>query len=463
MPKPRSWCAWRSRSTSTLGVADDSQSTVTYLSRLAAILDPAAQADDAIAVYAELDKAMANWDPPRREVFDLNGSRISSLYAAGQIERGIAAAEELLKRNVARVGEGHFDTAGARGTLRHRLHDGKARRDAMREFRAAIPVLMAAARENADDDNDASVAARSQRLQNIVEAYIALLDRGAVGDGDDRRSRPSPWPTRSAAVRCSRRWRRRARACHDDPALADLVREEQDLTKQVNAAARHAQQRAGAAVRPARRERRQGAQASIVKLRGERDKERAEIAKRFPSYADLIDPKPPTVEEIKATLKPDEALLSFYFGRDISFVWAVPKDGQVAFAAIHATAGELESQGPQAARGAGAAGGDDLRHSAVRSCACIRALRACCSSRSRAGWKPAKNLIVVTNGALGLLPLSLLPTAPAEVKRRQRAVVLRLPRRAVAGAHACGEHGAVGGGAAHVAANAARARPSASR
>src|SRR5246127_3094713 len=31
------------------------------------------------------------------------------------------------------------------------------------------------------------------------------------------------------------------------------------------------------------------------------------------------------------------------------------------------------------------------------------------------GWKPAKSLIVVTNGALGLLPLSLLPTAPAEV------------------------------------------------
>jgi CHAT domain-containing protein len=31
-------------------------------------------------------------------------------------------------------------------------------------------------------------------------------------------------------------------------------------------------------------------------------------------------------------------------------------------------------------------------------------------------WKPAKNLIVVTNGALGLLPLSLLPTAPAEIK-----------------------------------------------
>jgi len=30
------------------------------------------------------------------------------------------------------------------------------------------------------------------------------------------------------------------------------------------------------------------------------------------------------------------------------------------------------------------------------------------------GWRPAKNLIVVTNGALGLLPPSLLPTALAE-------------------------------------------------
>ena len=33
-----------------------------------------------------------------------------------------------------------------------------------------------------------------------------------------------------------------------------------------------------------------------------------------------------------------------------------------------------------------------------------------------AGWKPAKHLIVVTPGALGLLPLSLLPTAPADLK-----------------------------------------------
>ena len=31
------------------------------------------------------------------------------------------------------------------------------------------------------------------------------------------------------------------------------------------------------------------------------------------------------------------------------------------------------------------------------------------------GWQSAKSLIVVTNGALGELPLALLPTAPAQV------------------------------------------------
>ena len=55
-------------------------------------------------------------------------------------------------------------------------------------------------------------------------------------------------------------------------------------------------------------------------------------------------PKPPTVDEIKAALRPGEALLSFYFGQDASFVWAVPKDGAVAFAAVPLTAIELEAK-----------------------------------------------------------------------------------------------------------------------
>ena len=37
-------------------------------------------------------------------------------------------------------------------------------------------------------------------------------------------------------------------------------------------------------------------------------------------------------------------MLSFYFGQTSSFVWAVPKNGPVAFAAIKATSGDIESK-----------------------------------------------------------------------------------------------------------------------
>ena len=90
-----------------------------------------------------------------------------------------------------------------------------------------------------------------------------------------------------------------------------------------------------------------------------------------------------TSAEIRQFLRPDEAFLSFYFGRANSFVWAVPKQGPIRFTRIALSARELDAKVSQAARGAGAAGGDDLGYSAVRSCACARALQHSCSSRSR--------------------------------------------------------------------------------
>ena len=115
-----------------------------------------------------------------------------------------------------------------------------------------------------------------------------------------------------------------------DPALTDLIRQEQDLAKQINAQLGALN---NALSMPAERRDElvvKAINAAIGKARGERDKARAEIGKRFPSHADLVDPKPPTVESVRETLRDGEALLSYYFGRDRSFVWAVPKRGAVA-------------------------------------------------------------------------------------------------------------------------------------
>lgn len=398
----------------TVGVPEDSQTAVQLLSQVAGILSLQRKNTEAHEMFATIDKVIANWDAQRRQVFELNPSRIMSLYGSGQLDAGIAAAEQLVKKLSARVGESHFDTASARGTLAIGLMRARRDADAIREFKTAIPIMMANAKDSADDENTTVVAARSQRLQAIVENYLVLLGRvegtgSAVGEETFGLADAIRGHSVQQALAASS-----ARAAARDPALADIVRKEQDLTKQVNA-------QLGAlnnllAMPAADRDEKgvQRIQASIAALRGERDKARQEIKQKFPSYADLVSPKPPSVAEIRVTLADNEAMLSFYFGQYGSFVWAVPKSGPVAFAVVNAKIGDIETKIRK------------LREALEPQAAMISdippfdlklgyELYKLLLKPVESGWKPAKSLIVVTNGSLGLLPLSLLPTAPAEV------------------------------------------------
>ena len=168
----------------TLGIDDDAPESANILSQLGNILVLQRKTKEAAVIYAELDKAIAQWTPARREAFEMNGSRIVALYASGQVEAGIAAAEELVKCQTARSGEKSFDTASARGVLAVGYARAGRDADAIHEFKAAIPAMMTAARENADDDDPTVVAARSVRLQRIVEAYIGVLARRANASND---------------------------------------------------------------------------------------------------------------------------------------------------------------------------------------------------------------------------------------------------------------------------------------
>ena len=397
-----------------LGFADDSPSLAATLSSLGGVLTLQRKNTEAVAVYADLEKAVAKWEPVRRESYLLSAGRILALYASGQMEAGIAAAQELVKRSASRVGDNHFDTAAARGTLGVGYARAGRDADAIREFKAAIPIMMTASRENANDDDTTVVAARSQRLQNIVENYIGVLARAQNKTTDMAIETFSladsirGHSVQQALAASS------ARMVAKDPALQDLVRQEQDLSKQINAQlgtlnnvlslpSSERDDKGVAAINGA-----------ITKARADRDKARQEINRRFPSYADLVDPRPPSVDQIKMTLRSGEAMLSFYFGQNGSFVWAVPKDGPVAFAEVKATSLELEAKvrklrealEPQAAM---------ISDIPAFDLALGYELYSMLLKPVESGWKSAKDLIVVTNGALGLLPLSLLPTEDVKV------------------------------------------------
>ncbi len=396
-----------------LGIADDAPQTVAILSGLGNILIAQRRGKEAAAVYAELEKAIAQWTPQQRETFELNASRIAALYATGQLDAGIAAAEALVKRQTARTGAGSYDTATARGTLAVGYARAGRDADAIREFKAAIPILMAATRET-DDDDPTLVASRSARLQRIVEAYIGVLARGANPSNDVAvETFALADAVRGHAVEQALA-DSSARMVAKDPALADLVRRAQDAAKQLgaqlgalnNLLALPSDQRDDQIVH--------AINAEIVKLRADRQAALAQITRQFPAYANLIDPKPPTADEIKAALRPGETLLSFYFGQDASFVWAVPKDGAVAFAAVPLTAIELEGK-VRRLRQALEPQVSSVSDIPPFDLTLAYELYAALLKPVEAGWRDAKSLIVVTNGALGELPLGLLPTAPAQV------------------------------------------------
>ena len=357
-----------------VGVTADSQSTAGILSSLGGMLILQRKNKDAADVFADLDKTIAKWEPQRRLAFELNSSRIYALYNTGQVEAGLAAAQTLLKRDIARFGEKHFDTAAARGAVAIGYMRAGKFADAVREFKVVIPMLMAAARENADDDDTTAVATRRMRLQNIVEAYIGLLARNPKDAGDvagetfQLADAVRGQSVQQALVASG------ARMTASDPALAELIRTEQDLNKQINAHLGTLNNILTLASADRDEKSLSSLNAAIDKARADRVKSRSEISRRFPSYADLIDPRPPTVESVRETLRPGEAFLSFYFGRDRSFVWAVPKQGPVAFASIPATAGDIETKVRELRARTGADKRSDFRHPTLRSRAGARAV-----------------------------------------------------------------------------------------
>ena len=118
-----------------MGVAEDAPERATILAYLGNILVLQGKGKEAQAVYAQLDKAIESWSPPRQETYKLSGSRIAALYVAGQVDAGIAAAEELVKRENARKGP----TASTRRRLtacsQLAMRDPNGKGTRLREFR----------------------------------------------------------------------------------------------------------------------------------------------------------------------------------------------------------------------------------------------------------------------------------------------------------------------------------------
>ena len=397
-----------------LGYGVESAQIVNAHLFLAQVLNLEGNYDAASKIYDQVDVWTAGWEPARREAISSGLARVAVMLSQGSNDNALEIAERTYEHERQRSGDKSFNTALSRGFYAIALARKNKAPEALQAFKESLPVLLSIS-GSGDDDSGTTAAAREGRVRFVIEGYLRLLSRNpqlasasaiedTFGYADVLRGQSVQRALQASS----------ARSAAQDPVLAQLVRASQDTDKQIGAAvgtlnnllAVPSSERDDKAVH--------GTEAEIARLQATRSQTLKDIARKFPDYGNLVNPPLPGPADLQKQLTADEALLSFYFGRFDSFVWVLRKEGPVQFVRLNTRLGDVNAK---VAR---------LREALEPNAAMISDipafnldlaydLYALLLKPVEVDWRPAKSLIVVTNGALGLMPLSLLPTEPARI------------------------------------------------
>ncbi|MCW5751614.1 MAG: CHAT domain-containing protein [Alphaproteobacteria bacterium] len=370
---------------------------------LAGVLAGQGRWREVAALFDEITRDFSRDPELRRSFANTSSDRITALIRTGELRRANEELRELLRLRERVLGPNHYETAEARALLGVALQQQGELAPALAELERAIPPLFAASRLTEEAETNFA-SARRRRL--AAEAYIGLLMR------EGRTEEAFRWAEAARGLLLQRAvGQAAARAAARSPALAELVRQEQDLLRATRARyqslanlANEVEYSGVAAAAAATR-------VEIDRLREARTALRREIETRFPDYASFINPTPTGTAELRAALRPGEVVIAFMLGEERSFVWAV-RDGAVSGAEIAASAGDIAAR-IHRLREAVDSRARLLGEIPPYDVAAAHDLFRLLLEPVRRIWQDAKVLIVIPDGALGQLPLALLPTAPA--------------------------------------------------
>ena len=338
-------------------------------------------------------------------------------YRTGKVDAGLEAVNGIFERRLGQFGDKHTRTAEAGGVLALGLSLQGNDAEALKAYRAAIPILLSSSRRV--DQESTLVSAKENRRKAIFSGYIALLIRlsGVTENGLD--FDPAEEAFRIADAARARSVQRAvaassARAAVRDPALAELVRQEQDALREIGALFGLLTSLLSVPAEQRDEDVAVNLREAIDALRGKRATFREKLEKEFPDYVRLIDPRPATLTEVRAKLQDDEALVATFVDDDQTYIWAAGKTGKVAVAAVPLGRERLLAITSQLRRALDpdAATLGDIPAFDVK---LAHRLYSALLAPVAAGWQDKSQMIVVADGALGQLPLSLLPTEAAEL------------------------------------------------
>lgn len=405
-----------------VGTPDDSPWVHELRGALAGILVAQGRHQEALAEFEKIRATLATLAGGQSQVARGDVNWAMALLLTGQA----AAAEEMLAALIPKrqqwLGEAHIDVAELVGVQAMALYARKDLAAALGRFRSALPVLIEGVIGQGDDPS----ALRTQRLKRILESYLGLLGdlRGTPAEtaagidaaneafllADALRSQSTQGAVAASALR----------AAANDPAIGGEIRKEQDLAQEATALHRILRDLMAAPAEQQLPKVIADMQKRIGAIQQERGALQAGIERRFPAYANLLRPRPPSLAEARAALRPGEALLNIFTTDAGTYLWAFRRDGPVAFARVGLNRGDLARR-VRTLRQALDPGDVDLtREIPDFDLDTAHRLYLDLLAPVAAGWQGAGHLLVASNGALSQLPLAVLTTAPATVKADPR-------------------------------------------
>jgi len=357
----------------------------------------------------------------------IRGGHVSWAYAlhrSGQSGRAVKMTGTMIAVQSKRPVVNQWHLAQLRGVLAMALASEGRTADALKSFRESVPELV-----RRDQDVAATEDAGYWRVfwqRTILEAYLELLSglhaSGVVHPDID-------WVDESFRIADIARGSEvqeaitatAARAQVPDKALAELARREQDALNRM-VALNHILARLASVPQQDRLDQViADMRAEIERLRKEHAALRADLRARFPGYAELIDPRPASLADVRKALAPGESLVSIYVGETRSYVWTIGSGARAAFRVVPWKRDEIERDVRELRR---ALDLEDSGPGRLRAFDLARAHRLYHAffEPDEALWKDAQVLKIVPHGALAQLPAGLLvtaaPTNPAEASYR---------------------------------------------
>ena len=353
------------------------------------------------------------------KIFLRHQGAVVALLQTGRAEEALEVARAAYEHQRAFLGDDHKKSANW-AALVALAEAGLGRNEgALKRFQQAVPVILAHARKSASVSDEEG--AKENRTAMVLEGYVGVL---AASRGTEL-EKAAGLDAAAEAFRLAETIRSRAvqrslaasaaRAAARDPGLADLVRGEQDAAKRISVLYNTLADVLSFPTDQQDPARVESLRAKIDKLRAARTALMEGIENDFPQYAQMINPKPATIEDARRDLRAGEALISTLVGRRGTYVWAVPFEGQPAFAASELNAEDMAEE-VAILRAALDPKAQSLGEIPDFEVDIAFGLYEELLEPVKDGWKDAESLLVVAHGPLGYLPFAVLPTAAAALR-----------------------------------------------